>query len=375
MIPPENKREYLEVLRLAPRLIKEESDPIKFLRAEDFNPWKSARSLVLYWQYRKNWFESRWLLPMNDSGAGALDQDDITLLKSGWITYAVPKDPQKGRFLIMNHGLYPTQATGSRVRVCFYICSAASDYSAQTVGVTGIRLIPNVEVNISAPRFQNARIAFTMLKEALPIRFKGVMLLSLEQSSIDRYMNLGFDQISSLIAGILKTQRPFTVAISDVSEAAEKLRPHGVPGDVLPPNHGGTWSPDRRFEWKRMVAEQDDIAKLVNIPWVTETVPIEEKAKEVNALYARRAYHKRKQKLTETQEEEKILRAENVKLRRENQLLEALMQQAADILALVEDEQLPDFDVADEIPGSSDSPLQESFGDPFADTWPNFPRY
>ena len=109
MIPAENKKEYLEVLRLAPTLIKTESHPVKFLRSEEWNPWKSARSLVRYWEYRKTWFKKRWLLPMNDSGAGALDENDIALLRSGWLTYVIPSDPKKCRLLLVDHGLFPQQ--------------------------------------------------------------------------------------------------------------------------------------------------------------------------------------------------------------------------------------------------------------------------
>lgn len=99
MISDEEKKDYLEALKLAPALIKAESDPIKFLRSEEFNPWKAARSLVLYWDYRKKLFQSRWLLPLNDSGAGALEKEDIELLRSGWLAFVTPSNPQFGRFL------------------------------------------------------------------------------------------------------------------------------------------------------------------------------------------------------------------------------------------------------------------------------------
>lgn len=49
MIPEEAKRDYVEALRLAPLLIKAESNPILFLRCEDFNPWTAAQRLVLHW--------------------------------------------------------------------------------------------------------------------------------------------------------------------------------------------------------------------------------------------------------------------------------------------------------------------------------------
>ena len=49
IIPSEKKKDFLHAMRCAPHLIQTESHPIKFLRCEEFNPWRAARRLVLYW--------------------------------------------------------------------------------------------------------------------------------------------------------------------------------------------------------------------------------------------------------------------------------------------------------------------------------------
>ena len=291
MIPVEDKKDYLEALRLAPLLVQTESNPVKFLRVEDFNPWKSARRLVLYWEYRKKYFKkSRWLLSLNDSGAGALDEEDIRLLRSGWLTYVAPNDPTKGRFVTVNHGRYPRQEMEARIRVCFYLCSAASDIPVQSEpGLMGIRLIPTaepggLEPEFSNPRFTAAKAIFTMMKEALPIRFRGVMLLKLEEDTMSRIVNQGFDQLSLFFSTLLNTRKPFVVPVSKVSEAAGKLLPLGVPLEVLPVSHGGTFTYEKMFEWKIITKEPDNAANCVKIPWIGDINPPEDKAKEVNAL-------------------------------------------------------------------------------------------
>ena len=68
--------------------------------------------------------------------------------------------------------------------------------------------------------------------------------------------------------------------------------------------------------------------------------------------YARRAYHKRKLKVSEKKDEVKRLYADNERLKEENVLLESLMLQATDILTLVQEDEpvLPDFEIDDDGP-------------------------
>lgn len=290
MIPVENKRDYVEALRLAPLLVQTESNPVKFLRVEDFNPWKGARRLVLYWEYRRKYFKkSRWLLSLNDdSGAGALDGEDVRLLRSGWLAFVAPRDPRKGRFILINHGRYPKQPIDSRIRVLMYLFSTASDIHGQTEpGVRGIRLVPTAEPGGREPEFSNPRFAQgkAIFTEAMPIRFRGILLLSLEEDTMAKIMNWEFNRISSLLAAMLNTQRPFLVSISKISKAVDALSPFGVPPEVLPVSHGGSFTYAKMFEWKTIIVnQQDNAANCVKIPWITDTDPSGDKTKEVNAL-------------------------------------------------------------------------------------------
>ena len=339
MIPVEEKRDYLEALRVAPNLIKQESDPVKFLRAEDLNPWTSAMSFVKYWRYRKHLFQNRWLLPLNHSGAGALDKDDIKLLSTGWMAFASPKDSNRGRFLLVDHGKSDNHNHQSRRRVAFYLCSAASDIPAQTIGLTVVRLIPaKSEEAFTASRFSTAKAIYNMMKEALPIRFRHVCLLKLEGSEKGQMLSVFLGRvISSVLFEVLGRETQYAVSIPHASHAAKKLKDFDVPPSALPHSHGGTWSYDQMFEWRRVVEKEQDIGKLATIPWISQKArPVlsESSVRETKALYARRAYEKQKLKREAQQEEVKRLRVENERLREDNERLDSLLEKAKDVAEL-----------------------------------------
>ena len=334
MISVESKKDYLEAVRLAPSLIKSESDPVKFLRAQDFNPWKAAKSLVLHWEYRKFLFQNRWLLPLNDSGAGALDSDDIQLLRSGWLTFVTPRDASKGRFMLVDHGKALTETPQSRLRVVFYLCTMATDKVAQSTGMTLIRLISKADSAFTGSRLNTGRTVFKMMKEAMPLQLRQVYLLKLTDNNGTRMLTVFLGRVRSTLFELLDADVPLTITVHRVDETAETLHKLGVPADALPENHGGTWSHDRMFEWEQVIKREEDMAKL-KIPWLAEhSQPSEDRTRKVNALYARRAYEKRKLKLGEQEETAKRLRLENEMLRKDNEHLEALLERALDIIAL-----------------------------------------
>jgi hypothetical protein len=86
MLHRDDKREYLEALEEVPELVETESARRFFLNAEDYNPLRAAARLARYWKMRKSVFGSqRWLLPLTQTGTGALNSDDIAILRSGYL--------------------------------------------------------------------------------------------------------------------------------------------------------------------------------------------------------------------------------------------------------------------------------------------------
>ena len=83
LLDPELSQEYNEAMAFVPTLVQKETKPIYFLRREEYNPYKAALRLVRYWKARKHFFGERWLLPMTQSGRGALDSDMVATLRNG----------------------------------------------------------------------------------------------------------------------------------------------------------------------------------------------------------------------------------------------------------------------------------------------------
>lgn len=57
-------REYKMATEVVPELVASETPFISFLRTADYVPAEAAKRLALYWKYRNEVFEDRWLLPM-----------------------------------------------------------------------------------------------------------------------------------------------------------------------------------------------------------------------------------------------------------------------------------------------------------------------
>ena len=75
--------EYREAMAHAPALVARESPRVAFWRTEGGNAIQGAARLCRYWKVRKWLFQERWLLPMTQTGRGALDELDVAILRSG----------------------------------------------------------------------------------------------------------------------------------------------------------------------------------------------------------------------------------------------------------------------------------------------------
>lgn len=299
---------------------------------------------IFHREYRRKIFGDKWLLPLNETGAGALDAADIDLLKRGWLVNVIHhNDHRDGRFWLVDHGRYGGHSVESFKRVAFYLAAMSTDVVMQTKGLTVIRLISSKkfggEPPLSMKLFQTAQMLWKMVKEASPVRLKRVVMLKQELLERGNMVHMFLGRIGSFVAGLLKNGNhgPVTIPVPSMAETAETLLDewNSAWHAILPTSHGGRWTYDRTFEWKDKQAREcgtshEDVAKFVKVPWLVETRKSANEAvtKQVNALHARRAYHKRKMRQTESAETAKRLRIENEQLRRDNALLESLVQQA-----------------------------------------------
>jgi len=85
--------EYRTAVQRVPELVKSETPPSRFLRTEDFHVVRAAKRMALYWKSRKEFFGRRWLLPMDQTGAGALTANQVQLLRTGFLALVEKPDP------------------------------------------------------------------------------------------------------------------------------------------------------------------------------------------------------------------------------------------------------------------------------------------
>lgn len=73
------KQAYLRALHVCPNLVATETEPIRFIRSVDYNPWEAAQKIVDYWECRRKIFMDRPFAPLAIR-SGALSDDTVAFL-------------------------------------------------------------------------------------------------------------------------------------------------------------------------------------------------------------------------------------------------------------------------------------------------------
>ena len=290
-------------------------------------------------EYRKWLFQDRWLLPLNDeSGTGALSEEDVACLHSGWIVFVAPK--QGGRYFLTDHGRSHGHSLDSFLRVLFFLGTRATDTEAQSKGVTVIRLIStgHGEPHLSRDFLQTAQMAWKMGKEALPYRVERAIFLK-EDAAKGSAVQLYLRHIVNFVMKIFQSDMAVTVPVSSPTCAAETLtKTLGIARDAIPVSHGGTWAHSRLGEWKiaQSANERGLQASLVSVLASTAAESDKLRLPEIQAVQYRKAYKKRRIRESNLEQDAKRLRIDNERLKTENAFLSALFDQVMDVVALVE---------------------------------------
>ena len=128
IILPINKAAYYEACQKVPHLVEQESNPIKFLRCENYNVELAAIRIVEYWKQRKSIFgpiKAFEAMTMN----GAL-KDDMHTLNVGCMTI-LPNTTRSNRGVIFLDGAVATTLErNSVVRTCVFLmaCDLGVDF-------------------------------------------------------------------------------------------------------------------------------------------------------------------------------------------------------------------------------------------------------
>jgi len=237
-------REYNQAVQEAPELVWSECRVTFFLSSNQGNTLAAARRVAQYWKTRKELFgPDRWLRPMNQTGYGALDSNDIAILRSGYVAAIYAGPNSENLVVLVDRSRLPRQPGLSEARLAFYWCALHTG--------APINVIYRIHVVTSAPRppVELDTAAVTMFQAALPIarsRNKIIVAQACESSGKQALVEyLGY-QTQREVQYRVQREVPRVAAIS-VGQTRCLLQSHGVDPEALPPCLGGTFD-YRRFD-------------------------------------------------------------------------------------------------------------------------------
>jgi hypothetical protein len=237
-ISEDEKASYLEAVRVAPHLVETESDPIRFLRVDNWDPSKAASRLCMYWKERTQIFGERAFLSLRDcSGSGALDEAAVKILEKG-AAVQLPDDAKGSPVFLsdpsrVEDGL---EATGMvRLQVMFYVLDkiAESNTMSQTRGVILLRIVAEAA-------FESTELGevVMIMEQALPFKIKILRILVVPRPGTALPVH---HKVYSEVWG---DRTKFHVAVS-AAELMRKLKTKGLRKSGLPLSCGGTWKYDK----------------------------------------------------------------------------------------------------------------------------------
>lgn len=366
MIPEEDKKEYLEAKRLVPNLVEAESDPARFLRTENGNPWNGAYRLTMYWKERKWVFGERWLLPMNLTGHGAMSPGDVELMKKDVIV--AQKWPGKAAVTYVDLARAPEQDSMFVSRALYYMVTVKGDAEAET---NGFYLIKAISPQFFLRRRTKGR-NWEFIRKALPVRIQQVFLVGRRTSHMTDNLVRCSVAMMKMVSEFFLGSPPEYISDLDIREAQATLASYGIPHQCIPCFLGGGWdmcgvpidegtllaasplpsassvadalcpvssSNDSFAKPKRKRGRPPKDTSIVCTDDLREECDgYEEFTKKRNALYSRRLYRKKRQEQDELERKVQILSDENLRLKREGGRLDGLIADAKLQIAFADDD-------------------------------------
>jgi hypothetical protein len=245
LLPEEERAAFDEAKEKALKLLMDESDPMAFIRFAEGDHAAAAKRLVAYWHIRKNTFGDRFLLPLDLSGRGALTDDDVDTLKTGFITL-LPDDCCGRKVIYFDNSMSNTLLDGMsrrapRFRCLFYMSALAAKEGKPC---TLVRFS-----NTTKMYLHKAELIFGLFN-SLPVKL-GVFLNLYQAPPGARRM---FEKtVMSIFEDFKDREKYRDVLKSFIGDNPEELLGelslYGLMEDCLPPSSGGTWDPAGHESW------------------------------------------------------------------------------------------------------------------------------
>mmetsp|Transcript_3977 Transcript_3977/g.8002 ORF Transcript_3977/g.8002 Transcript_3977/m.8002 type:complete len:1060 (+) Transcript_3977:157-3336(+) len=249
-LPEHQTAAYLQAQRVCPELVEIESDPLMFLRFHRYNAWSAAQQITTYWTKRREIFKERAFLPMTMTGDGAMNQDDITFLRTGYFCFLPPD--RDGRTVICYDPSRRTHHTKeSRMRIGFYLWSIiCENETCIRNGYVGIVVLGNGSFGVSS--LDGAiRECVDIVVDCFPTEAKNIHLVQVVRPMTARRSLLQMLLPLLLnVMGRLLEKAGVTHAPDSQIEMAQEFESYGVSPSGLPVSVGGTWTHDEFYQWQ-----------------------------------------------------------------------------------------------------------------------------
>ena len=222
-IPEFEKYAYTQAMVSCPAEVRNnEANLDWFLRIEELNCPAAAKRIVQYWQLRLDTFDEKAFHPLNQTGEGALERKELTVLGTGFLNL-LPADSYGSPVLSMDIFRLKKSSSADSIRRCMFymfLLLAESEQSRQP----GATLL----IMLDSSSLDKINISFLeRLCDCLPIRFKAVHLLSFESVS------------PNIVSKVQFGREVFLHVAASKVELAQKLEPFGLQRSGLPKRFGG----------------------------------------------------------------------------------------------------------------------------------------
>jgi len=244
LLPEEDRRDYCRAEEQVPDIVKNESDPLWFLRFEKFNTWGAAKRLACYWKKRVEVFKERAFLPMNQTGEGALAKKDVSFANGGYLV-ELPKDRDGRTVFFSDSTLRKKKDHEAAIRHFFYINHIAMQNPATPdKGVVAIMLLSRNSMDVLGrtlgERAKLAMIAFPFKCHSLHITPKKERPRSFIDEAIPYFFAM-FPRTES---------NKYFHHYKDNEKLLQALEKHGISREGLPESIGGGWSFEDFITWQ-----------------------------------------------------------------------------------------------------------------------------
>ena len=340
---------------------------------------------VQYW-YQIPLLEARYshCLMYTQTGNGALTMREVEMIRSGYIM----PFPRKNGGLVVLYDMSRIKNFDSALHVknIMYICTTFTDEVTQMNGATIVYVVRSGDRPLDTQPE-----GWEIFRVALPMKIRQMLVAQSFEEGKEGILNFLAYQTKRTVE--YRSQHQTERLISDsLRGTRDLLEERGIERQYLPRCLGGDYSYDRFSDWIRMRISIEDIMspaplkcnKLNPIVMmrgpglllddssrsasttaagtamivtsgnrrhlVTRQAPCKKKkkksdlpndgdAKKLNALYARRSYHKRKLEMLGLEEQMESMREHNKKLQKEHQQLESYLHMAQQVIAAHSEQQ------------------------------------